>query len=214
IKVSLTYGQQKSKQENHSQSTVASASQIHAGGSVNLTASGAGKDSNINIIGSDVGGDKATQLWADNNINLIAAEQHRSEHSKNTSSGFSAGIAIDYGQNGASFGVTAAGNHGKGHGEGDDTTYLTSHIGSSSGNTTLHSGGDTNITGAQVSGNSIKLDAANLNIASVQDTSKYHSNQSNISGNVTVGYGASGSADYSHSKINADYAAVTEQSGL
>ncbi|MDF7675812.1 hypothetical protein PT286_03570 [Neisseriaceae bacterium ESL0693] len=32
IKVSLTYGQQKSKQENHSQSTVASASQINAGG--------------------------------------------------------------------------------------------------------------------------------------------------------------------------------------
>ncbi|MDF7677100.1 hemagglutinin repeat-containing protein, partial [Neisseriaceae bacterium ESL0693] len=214
ISASITYGQQKSKEEQHSQTTVASASQISAGGQVSLSASGAGTDSNINITGSDVGGDKGTHLWADNNINLTAAEQQHSEHSKNTSSGFNVGAAVSYSNGSAAYGVTAGGNHGKGHGDGDDTTYLTSHIGTSSGNTTLHSGGDTNITGAQVTGNSIKLDAANLNIASVQDTSKYHSNQTDLSGQVTVGYGASGSASYSHSKVDADYAAVTEQSGL
>ncbi|MDF7676898.1 hemagglutinin repeat-containing protein, partial [Neisseriaceae bacterium ESL0693] len=214
IKVSLTYGQQKSKEEYHSSDSIASASQIGAGGQVNLIASGAGQNSNINIIGSDVGGDKGTYLWADNQINLLAAEQQHSEHSKKTSSGFNVGAAISYANGSAAYGVTIGGNHGKGHGNGNGNSYLTSHIGSTSGNTTLHSGGDTNITGAQVTGNSIKLDAANLNIASVQDTSKYHSTETNISAEATIGYGASGSADYSHSKINADYASVTEQSGI
>ena len=48
----------------------------------------------------------------------------------------------------------------------------------------------------------------------MQDTAKYNSKQQNISGQVTVGYGASASASFSKSKIKADYAAVTEQSGI
>ena len=35
----------------------------------------------------------------------------------------------------------------------------------------------------------------------------------NVSGSITVGYGVSGSASYSKSKVNADYASVNEQSG-
>ncbi|WP_257389038.1 hypothetical protein [Snodgrassella alvi] len=48
----------------------------------------------------------------------------------------------------------------------------------------------------------------------MQDTAKYNSKQQNISGQVTVGYGASASASFSKSKIKTDYAAVTEQSGI
>ncbi|WP_416384700.1 hemagglutinin repeat-containing protein, partial [Snodgrassella sp. B3088] len=100
--------------------------------------------------------------------------------------------------------MTAGANRGKGHGNGDETSYRNSHIGSSSGNTSLISGGATNIKGVQI-------DAAELNIESLQDTAKYNSKQQNISGQVTVGYGASASASFSKSKIKADYAAVTEQ---
>ena len=212
--VGITVGQQKLRMESHTKDTVASASRINAGGTVNLLATGAGKDSNINIIGSDVAGSRGTHLQADNEINLLAAEQSHSERSSNKSSGWNAGVAISYGSGGASLGVTAGGNLGKGHGNGDETSYRNSHVGSSSGSTSLSSGGATNIIGAQVIGKGVSIDAAELNIASLQDKAKYDSKQQNISGQVTVGYGASGSASYSKSKIKADYASVTEQSGI
>ena len=214
VSVSITIGQQKSRSENHTKDTVASASQINAGGTVNLLATGAGKDSNINIIGSDVAGSKGTHLQADNEINLLAAEQSHSERSSNKSSGWNAGVALSYGSGSGSLGITAGGNLGKGHGNGDETSYRNSHVGSSSGSTSLSSGGATNIIGAQVIGKGVSIDAAELNIASLQDKAKYDSKQENISGQVTVGYGASGSASYSKSKIKADYAGVTEQSGI
>ncbi|KES11909.1 hypothetical protein SASC598P14_001350, partial [Snodgrassella alvi SCGC AB-598-P14] len=49
VNVGITFGQQKSRLENHTEDKVASASRINAGGTVNLLATGAGKDSNINI---------------------------------------------------------------------------------------------------------------------------------------------------------------------
>ena len=214
VSVSITIGQQKSRSENHTKDTVASASQINAGGTVNLLATGAGKDSNINIIGSDVAGSNGTHLQADNEINLLAAEQSHSERSSNKSSGWNAGVALSYGSGSGSLGITAGGNLSKGHGNGDETSYRNSHVGSSSGSTSLSSGGATNIIGAQVIGKGVSIDAAELNIASLQDKAKYDSKQENISGQVTVGYGASGSASYSKSKIKADYAGVTEQSGI
>ncbi|CAH0440083.1 hypothetical protein LMG9673_00867 [Ralstonia pseudosolanacearum] len=53
-----------------------------------------------------------------------------------------------------------------------------------------------------------------LNIESLQDTSKYHSKDQSISGSVTVGFGFSGSASASQQKIDRDFASVTEQSGI
>ena len=214
VSVSITIGQQKSRSENHTKDTVASASQINAGGTVNLLATGAGKDSNINIIGSDVAGSNGTHLQADNEINLLAAEQSHSERSSNKSSGWNAGVALSYGSGSGSLGITAGGNLSKGHGNGDETSYRNSHVGSSSGSTSLSSGGATNIMGAQVIGKGVSMDAAELNAASLQDKARYDSKQENTSGQVTVGYGASGSASYSKSKIKADYAGVTEQSGI
>ncbi|HBO37722.1 MAG TPA: hypothetical protein DD638_03575, partial [Pasteurellaceae bacterium] len=42
----------------------------------------------------------------------------------------------------------------------------------------------------------------------------YKGKQQNMSAQVTVGYGVSASGSYSQSKMNADYASVTEQSGI
>ena len=212
--VGITVGQQKVRMESHTKDTVASASRINAGGTVNLLATGAGKDSNINIIGSDVAGSKGTHFQADNEINLLAAEQNHSERSSNKSSGWSAGMNIGYGTGSSALGLTAGANRGKGHSNGDETSYRNSHVGSSSGSTSLSSGGATNIMGAQVIGKGVSMDAAELNAASLQDKARYDSKQENTSGQVTVGYGASGSASYSKSKIKADYAGVTEQSGI
>ena len=212
--VGITVGQQKLRMESHTKDTVASASRINAGGTVNLLATGAGKDSNINIIGSDVAGNRGTHLQADNEINLLAAEQSHSERSSNKSSGWNAGMNMGFGIGSSPLSLTAGANRGKGHGNGDETSYRNSHVGSSGSSTSLSSGGATNIIGAQVIGKGVSIDAAELNIASLQDKAEYQSKQQNVSGQVTVGHGVLGSASYNKSKIKADYASVTEQSGI
>ncbi|MCL5901392.1 hemagglutinin repeat-containing protein, partial [Neisseria meningitidis] len=70
------------------------------------------------------------------------------------------------------------------------------------------------IKGAQVRGKGVQVNAKNLSIQSVQDRGTYQSEQQNASAQVTVGYGFSASGDYSQSKIRANHASVTEQSGI
>ena len=176
-------------------------------------ATGAGKDSNINIEGSDISGKRGTTLIADNQVNIKATEQNHQERSTNKSSGFNAGVAIKV-SNGAAAGVTLGGNYGKGYGNGDETTYVASHVGDSQSKTVIQAGGDANIIGSQVKGKRVELDAENLNIESLQDKSRYHGKQMNVSGSVTVGYGFAAGGSFSKSKINADHASVNEQAGI
>ena len=61
---------------------------------MNIVATGAGKDSNINIEGSDISGKQGTTLMADNQVNIQASEQNHQERSTNKSSGFNAGVAL------------------------------------------------------------------------------------------------------------------------
>ena len=214
VSVSITYGEQKNVQTTDTQGNTANRSHLNAGGKVHLQATGAGEQSDINIIGADISGKQGTLLQAEHNIHLLAAEQTHQERSKNKSSGFNAGVAVSYGSNGFAFGVTAGGNYGKGYGNGDETTWLTSHLGDKASQTVLQSGNDTTLKGTQVRGKAIQLQAQNLNIESLQDTMKYEGKQMNVSGQVTVGYGFSGSASFNQSKMKADYASVQEQSGL
>ena len=214
VGVSITYGEQKNRQTSNSYHTESQASQLLSGaGPVVLMATGQGKDSQINITGSDVIGKGGTHLYADGGINIQAAKNTHSEHSRNSNKGWNAGVSLNFGS-GISLGITAGGNKGKGYTDGEQTTYRHSHVGSKEGPTVVMSGGDTNIKGAQVTGKGIAVRAANLNIESLQDTADYHSRQQNIKGQVTVGYGASASGDYSKSKINAEHRSVSEQSGL
>jgi len=88
------------------------------------------------------------------------------------------------------------------------------HVGSTAGKTTIRSGGDTTLKGAQIIGKGVQADTRNLHIESVQDTEIYQSKQQNGNVQVTVGYGFSASGSYSQSKVKADHASVTEQSGI
>ena len=60
----------------------------------------------------------------------------------------------------------------------------------------------------------VELNAENLNIESLQDKSRYYGKQMNVSGSVTVGYGASVGGSFNKSKINADHASINEQAGV
>ena len=125
-------------------------------------ATGVGKNSNINIEGSDISGKQGTTLIADNQVNIKATEQNHQERSTNKSSGFNAGVAIKVGS-GVAAGITVGGNYGKGYGNGDETTYVASHVGDSQSKTVIHAGGDANIIGSQVKGKRVEVNAQNLN---------------------------------------------------
>ena len=93
-------------------------------------------------------------------------------------------------------------------------THRHTHVGSTAGKTIIRSGGDTTLKGAQLIGKGVQADTRNLHIESVQDTETYQSKQQNGNVQVTVGYGFSASGSYSQSKVKADHASVTEQSGI
>ena len=213
IGVQITYGQQKNESRTHTEGKTAAKSQVNAGGKVNVVATGAGKDSNINIEGSDISGKEGTTLMADNQVNIKAAEQNHQERSTNKSSGFNAGVAIKV-SNGEAAGVTVGGNYGKGYGNGDETTYVASHVGDSQSKTVVKAGGDVTLAGSQVKGKGVELDAENLKIESLQDKSSYRGKQMNASASVTVGYGFAAGGSFNKSKVNTDYASVNEQAGI
>ena len=100
------------------------------------------------------------------------------------------------------------------HGNQTKAAHRHIHVGSTAGTTTIRSGGDTTLKGAQLIGKGIQADTRNLHIESVQDTETYQGKQQNGNVQVTVGYGLSASGSYSQSKIRADHASVTGQSGI
>ncbi|AHG86216.1 Large exoprotein involved in heme utilizationor adhesion [Bibersteinia trehalosi USDA-ARS-USMARC-190] len=214
VSVSITYGEQKSVETQHSEGNKVEKSQVNAGGKVNIRTEGDSKNSTLTIAGSDVSGKGGTHLKAEGGVNILAVDENHLERSKNKSSGFNAGVAISYGSSGFAFGVTAGGNVAKGYGNGESQAWVGSQVGSLSSQTTIENGGDVNIISSQVKGKSVKVNAENLNIQSLQDTMKYEGKQESVSGQVTVGYGVSGSASYSKSKMNADYASVNQQAGI
>ena len=213
IGVSITYGQQKSVQTQHSEGNTVEKSQVNAGGKVNITAIGKGEHSQITITGADVSGQSGTHLKADGDVNISAVDENHLERSKNKSSGFNVGVAIQFG-NSVSAGITAGGNVAKGYGNGESQAWVASQIGTQASKTIIESGKETNIKGSQVKGKRVEVRAENLTIESLQDTTRYEGKQESVSGQVTVGYGFSASGNYNRSKVNSNYASVKTQAGV
>ena len=79
-----------------------------AGGNVTIQATGAGQDSNLSIQGSGIQAAGTTTLKADNQVNLLAAQNTTSESSSNQSKSASVGVALQLGNSGAGVGITAS----------------------------------------------------------------------------------------------------------
>lgn len=219
VGINVSLGTSHSNSSSSASSNTAVGSTVSAGHNLNIAAAGAGADSDINVTGSTLSAGHNATLNAQGDINLQAAQSTDSQQSKNSGSSASIGVTFGVGKsNGISFQVGVSGT--KGHGDGSDTTWTNTNV--AAGNKlTLESGGDTNLTGAVASGKQVIADVGgDLNIKSLQDTSHYDSKQA--SGGVSVSvcvppicYGASSVAgNISQQKMNSDYAAVGEQSGI
>ncbi len=212
VSVSITLGSSKSQSDSYQSGTASHGSSVQAGGNVNLIATGAGKDSNILIQGSNITAGKDATLMADNQVNLLASQDTHRDRSTNSSSSAAVGVAISQ----SGFGITASASKGKGHANSDEVSYSNTHV--SAGNVvTIDSGGDANLRGTVVSGKQVVADVGgDLNLQSLQDSSSFDGKQQNIGGSVTIGAGFSASVSYSYSnsKAKGDYASVTEQTGI
>ncbi|MFE8645074.1 hemagglutinin repeat-containing protein [Sphingomonas sp. NCPPB 2930] len=215
VGVNITVGGSKSSSTSSQKSDTARASTINAGGSIAITATGAGKDSSITLQGVQANAGRDVDLKADGDINLLASRNDSEQHSSNKSSSASIGVGITFGPK-LAYGVTAAASSARGQADGADTSYTGTRI--AAGNAArIESGGDTTLRGATVAANKVQANVGgDLSIESLQDTSRYDSKQSNAGGSITVGLagGVTGSASIGNAKVNANYASVTDQSGL
>ncbi|WP_144264592.1 hemagglutinin repeat-containing protein [Polaromonas sp. C04] len=210
INVSISVGGSKSQSNSSSSASSAQGSTISAGGNVNLTASGAGLDSNLTVQGGDIRAGYNVSLNANNAIALLAAQNTASQDSSNTSS--SGSLGVSFGTNG--FGVTASASKGRGNADGSDVGWTNTHV-AAGHQLSLNSGGDTTLKGAVASGQQVIADVGgNLSIESLQESSRYASKNQSIGGSITVGAGASGSLSFNKSRVDSDFASVTEQSGI
>jgi filamentous hemagglutinin len=210
IDLAISIGGSESQSRQESQSNTARGSSVNAAGNVSITATGAGKNSNLTIQGSQVDG-LNVQLAADNEVKLLAAQNTATQNSTNSSS--SSSVGISYGTNGLMF--NASGSKGSGKADGADTSYTNTEV---KGGTqvAIISGGNTTLQGATVRANQVIANiGGDLKIESLQDTSTYTSEQKNASASISIGYGkGSGNVSVSNSNINSDFKSVGEQSGI
>ena len=156
---------------------------------------------------------RSTTLKADDQVNLVAAQNTTQESSNSKNSSGSIGVGFQLGAGGAQAGVTVSASAGKGQGAGNSTTYTNSQV---AGNTVnIESGGDTTIKGGVVKADQVTANVGgNLSIESLQDKSQYNEKSQQVGGSVTFGPAAGGSVNVGQTKINSDYLSVGEQSAI
>ncbi|WP_233833523.1 hemagglutinin repeat-containing protein [Paraburkholderia sp. ZP32-5] len=219
VGINISVGASSSHSSSDAQSSTVVGSTVAAGHNVTIAAAGAGADSNIDVIGSTISAGSDALLTAQGNVNLQAAQNSSGQSSSSSGASVGVGVSVSAGStSGISFTASASGS--RGNADGDSTTWTNTHA--VAGDTlTIRSGGDANLVGAVASGNQVVADVGgNLNIQSLQDTDNYHSKDQNagIGVNVCVPPLCAGRSSVSGSigqtKMDSDYASVTEQSGI
>jgi filamentous hemagglutinin len=219
VGVNISLGASKSDNQSQAQSSTAVGGTVSAGRNVSIKATGAGADSQIDVIGNTISAGGNAKLAADGKVNLLAAESTSSQHSTNSGGNFGVGVSIGFGkQSGIAFTAGVAGNRGKA--DGDSVGWTNTHV--TAGNTlTIESGGDTNLKGAVASGKQVVTNVGgNLNVESLQDIDHYDSKQQSAGVSVRVCVpplctgSSSVAANVAQQKMRSDYAAVGEQSGI
>ena len=219
VKFSVSLGSQKSKSQSAQQSRSVVASSVVAGGDVHIQASGSSA-SDIQIIGSTVSAGRDIDLLASRNI-LLAAAKNTSEHnSKNSGSGWSAGVGLSIGGSQTGFTLDLAANQFQGKSNGNDSLWSNAQL-EAGRQVNLESGQATVLKGAVIKGEHVTAQVGgDLILESLQDTSTYKSKSSSSS----VGAGlcippfcagaSTASGSYNNSKVKGDYASVSEQTGI
>lgn len=209
LEFNISIGSSSSESTSTNTSATARGSTVTAGGNTTIRATGDGTNSNLTIQGSTVESGDTTTLAADNQVLLLAAANTTTQTSDQKSSSASVGVTV-----GKHTGFTVSASQGSGDGNGQDVYYTNTQV-KGGKVVNIQSAGDTTLRGAVVQAETVNADiGGNLQIESLQDSSRYKESSQNSSGSLTVGYGAGGSVSVGATKINSNYQSVTEQSAI
>ncbi|ATA25526.1 filamentous hemagglutinin [Brenneria goodwinii] len=220
VGVSLSYGSQSSKSTQRSEQNTAQGSSLTAGNDLSISATGSGaqgQDGDLTLQGSQLKAGNNVLLAANRDLNLLSAENTQQLEGKNESSGGSVGVGIGVGSGGWGISVSASVNKGKGSESGNGTTHTETTV-DAGRQVTILSGRDTTLTGAQVSGETVKAEVGrNLTMTSEQDSDRYDAKQQNASAGGSFTFGSmsgSASVNLSRDKMHSNYDSVVEQTGI
>uniref|UniRef100_UPI002609F6B2 two-partner secretion domain-containing protein n=1 Tax=Halomonas sp. TaxID=1486246 RepID=UPI002609F6B2 len=205
----ISIGGSSSKNVTETDTRTARGSNVLAGGDVTLVASGEGADSDLHIRGSEINAGGQANLAAEGDLLIESAENTSTLEQDSRNHSGSIGISI-----GQQTGITVAASVGRGEGEGDGLVHTNSLVKGDEG-VRFVSGGDTRLEGARLEAPQVQGEVGgDLTIASRQDTSDYESSSFQAGGSITIGPVSGGSLSISGQKVDAEYASVTEQSGI
>lgn len=206
LSINVSLGTMKSKSESNSTTTVANASEVKAGGEVNVTST----KKDINITGSNVEGKDVT-LNAKENLNITASKNTNRTEQSSKSSSASVGASLELGK-GPSYSIS--GSMSKGEVSANGTTYNESNV-TANKDLNFASGKDTNIKGGKLSGEKVTGNVGgDLNIESKQDGNSYKENNKSAGASIGLGSNKAVSGSASVGKIDSNYKSVTDQSGI
>ena len=206
LSVNISLGTTKSRSESNSTTTVANASEVKAGGDVNVTST----KKDINITGSNVEG-KDVILNAKEKLNITASKNTNKTEQNSKSSSASVGASLELGK-GPSYSIS--GSMSKGEVSANGTTYNESNV-TANKDLSFASGNDTNIKGGKLSGEKVTGNVGGgLNIESKQDSNSYKENNKSVGASVGLGSNKAISGSASVGKIDSNYESVTDQSGI
>ncbi|WP_338635015.1 hemagglutinin repeat-containing protein [Spirobacillus cienkowskii] len=176
VKVKYTIGQSKSGQSSVTESTLVHKSGIYTQGNLIVQARGAGKESSIDLSGSDLKAEGKIRLEAEGNILMQAAQKTTERRSSQWNSGWELGIGANAGKS-TGFTIEAGVSGGEGWSKSSEIQHVDTIVEGKQG-VEVVSGGDTTLKGAQVKGKFIKADiAGNLHIESLQDSKTHDSEE-------------------------------------
>ena len=205
LSINVSLGTTKSKSESNSTTTVANASEVKAGGDVNVTST----KKDIDIIGSNVEGKDVT-LNAKENLSITASKNTNKteQNSKSSSASIGASISVE----GTKYSVS--GSVSKGEVSANGTTYNESTV-TANKDLSFASGKDTNIKGGKLSGEKVTSNVGgDLNIESKQDSNSYKENNKSVGASIGLGSNKAVSGSASVGRIDSKYESVTDQSGI
>ena len=206
LSINVSLGTTKSKIESNSTTTVANASEVKAGGDINVTST----KKDINITGSNVEGKDVT-LNAKENLNITASKNTNITEQNSKSSSASVGASLELGK-GPSYSIS--GSMSKGEVSANGTTYNESNV-TANKDLSFASGNDTNIKGGNLSGEKVTGNVGgDLNIESKQDSNSYKENNKSVGASIGLGSNKAVSGSASVGKIDSNYKSVTDQSGI
>ena len=206
LSINVSLGTTKSRSESNSTTTVANASEVKAGGDVNVTST----KKDINITGSNVEGKDVT-LNAKENLNITASKNTNITEQSSKSSSASVGASLELGK-GPSYSIS--GSMSKGEVSANGTTFNESNV-TANKDLSFASGNDTNIKGGKLSGEKVTGNVGNdLNIESKQDSNSYKENNKSVGASIGLGSNKAVSGSASVGKIDSKYESVTDQSGI